>query len=93
MRFLSERQTGGPKVANSHAPKAWGQGYGAAGPMLDRCAPRTPFTGPAAFAQTSCLGEVGGSVAAAPNAQAQRAWGPREARPKFIPKTHWDRAR
>ena len=31
---LSERQTGGPKVANSHAPKAWGLGYGAARPHV-----------------------------------------------------------
>lgn len=34
MRFLSERQTGGPKVANSHAPQAWGLGYGAAWPHV-----------------------------------------------------------
>lgn len=33
-RVLSERQAGGPEVANSHAPQARGQGYGAAGPML-----------------------------------------------------------
>lgn len=38
----SERQTGGPEVANSHGPKARGQGYGAAGPMSTRSATRTP---------------------------------------------------
>lgn len=44
--LLSERQTGGPEVANSHAPKARGQGYGAAGPMFDRRATRAPRKGP-----------------------------------------------
>lgn len=44
--FPSERQTGGPEVTNSHAPKARGLGYGAAGPMSNRRVTRTPCIGP-----------------------------------------------
>lgn len=44
--LLSERQTGGPEVANSYAPKARGLGYGATGPMVNRRSTRTPCEGP-----------------------------------------------
>lgn len=44
-RSLSERQTGGPEVADSHAPQARGLGYGATGPMVNRCAARAPCHG------------------------------------------------
>lgn len=44
--LLSERQTGGPEVTNSHAPKARGLGYGATGPMVTRRLTLTPCEGP-----------------------------------------------
>lgn len=60
MSLLSERQTGGPKVATSHAPQAWGLGYGAASPM-STVMPLVP------------IDEVPASGAAATHAQAERA--------------------
>lgn len=64
-RVRAERQAGGPEVANSHAPQARGQGYGAAGPMSTRRATRAvnPVDLSAAVS------------AAATHAQAKRAGG------------------
>lgn len=75
MRSASERQTGGPEVANSHAPQARGLGYGATGPMVNRCAARTRVKAPLLLIQMDLFEEVGGSSAAAPRAQAKRASG------------------
>jgi len=72
MRSVFERQTGGPEVANSHAPQARGSGYGVANPMFKRCATRARVTAPV---QMDLFEEVGGSSAAAPQAQAKRASG------------------
>ena len=75
MCSVSERQTGGPEVANSHAPQARGLGYGATGPMVNRCAARTRVTAPLLLIQMDLFDQVGGSSAAAPQAQAKRASG------------------
>ena len=71
-RVLSERQTGGPEVANSHAPQARGPGYGAAGPMFDSCATRA-FRFRALLCVQLDLFEAVGD--ADPRAQAKRAGG------------------
>ena len=75
MRSVSDRQTGGPEVANSHAPQARGLGYGATGPMVNRCAARTRIKAPLLLIQMDLFEEAGGSTAAAPPAQAKRAGG------------------
>lgn len=75
MRFFPDRQTGGPEVAKSHVPQARGLGYGATGPMVNRCASRTRLKAPLLLIQMDLFEEVGGSTAAAPQAQAKRASG------------------
>lgn len=71
---MNERQTRGPEVANSHAPQARGLGYGATGPMVNRCAARTRVKAPLLLIQMDLFEEVGSS-AADPQAQAERASG------------------
>ena len=78
MRLSSDRQTGGPEVANSHAPQARGQGYGAAGPMSNRCATRARVKAPLLLVQLDLFEDglhawQGG--APAPHAQAERGGG------------------
>lgn len=75
MHRLSERQTGGPEVTNSHAPKARGLGYGATGPMVNRCAARTRVKAPLLLIQMDLFEPGVFSTAAAHEAQAERADG------------------
>lgn len=72
MRSVFERQTGGPEVANSYAPQARGSGYGVTNPMVNRCVTRARVTAPV---QLDLFDSVGGSSAAATQAQAKRASG------------------
>lgn len=69
----SDRQDGGPEVANSHAPQARGQGYGAAGPMSNRCAARARVNGPLLLIQMDLFDPV--EFAPAPLTQAKRGGG------------------
>lgn len=76
-RSFSERQTGGPEVANSHAPQARGLGYGATGPMVNRCAARTRVKAPLLLIQMDLFDAPmqGPSFAPAPQTQAKRGGG------------------
>lgn len=75
MHRLSERQTGGPEVTNSHAPQARGLGYGATGPMVNRCAARTRVKAPLLLIQMDLFENNVGGSATAHEAQAKRADG------------------
>ncbi len=76
MRAVSERQTGGPEVTNSHAPKARGLGYGATGPMVNRCAARTRVTAPLLLIQMDLFDNPAWhGCAPAPLTQAKRGGG------------------
>lgn len=74
MPFPSERQTGGPEVTNSHAPKARGQGYGAADPMSALRTLLAALFGSVAFIQKH-LGPIPASRRARPTGKRSAARG------------------
>lgn len=76
MRSVFGRQTGGPEVAYSHAPQARGLGYGATGPMVNRCAARTRVTAPLLLIQMDLFDSPAWQgCAPAPLTQAKRGGG------------------
>ena len=70
---MTEKQTGGPEVANSYAPQARGLGYGAAGPMVNRCAARARVKAPLLLIQLDLFESLGSAPAT--QTQAKRGGG------------------